>query len=356
MKLLIVDDELWSRKLIAKLLDWNTYGFTVIFEAEDGKAAIKKIEEDSIDLVITDMRMPGIDGAMLLDYISKKNLNIEVIVMSGYEDYKYLHSALKIKAIDYLLKPVVKSELHAAVITGINRITKNENNNYLAEILRRQDLKDDFNKFYETKLLLISSVKNASEQDVIFYANQLYKDFFNNNTKDINFTSFILDNIKREIIELEHDCGIGLNYDVVLVPETIIDRLLLICKHISSNAESRKISILEIQKYINSHISETMSLQDISKRYYVSKEHLSRLFKKETGVSVQKYINDKKIEYAKNLLRNHSTIAMSTVSVLCGFMDMHYFYRVFKNTTGLTPKQYQEQNQNHPINTSILSK
>jgi two-component system response regulator YesN len=347
MKLLIVDDELWSRRLIKKLLPWNEYGINTILEAGGGKQAIEILERDQCELMITDMRMPGIDGAQLLEYISMHDINVEIIAMSGYEDYKYLHAALKTKAIDYLLKPVVKEELHTAVLTGVNRINKNKSHSYMENILRREDIKEELNHYHEYKIQLLHVIHQCNETEIMELSRKIYQDFFKQKNNP-SFITYILSDLKRVIMEIEQEYELSFQYHDDIVPEEIEQRMLDLAKAIQEKRNDSQISILNIQKYISAHIGEALSLSTIADAFYVSKEHLSRLFKKEIGTTVQLYITSKKIAYSMMLLRKHHTLAISTIAVMCGYKDLQYFYRVFKKHNGITPLQYREQYQNNP--------
>ncbi len=122
--------------------------------------------------------------------------------------------------------------------------------------------------------------------------------------------------------------------------------IMKICVHIKDITLKEKIDILDIQKYIDNHFYETINLVDIAKKYHVSKEHLSRIFKKEVGVSVQNYIIEKRIEYAKRLLMRNGLLSIKTISIMSGYLDLQYFYRVFKRKVGVTPSDYRTSNIN----------
>lgn len=93
---------------------------------------------------------------------------------------------------------------------------------------------------------------------------------------------------------------------------------------------------------INSDLSAELNLSAIAKQLNVSSVYLSNIFKKETGKTVTEYINDKRITYAKHLLRTTS-LQIQTVSLHCGIMDVHYFSKLFKQKTGKTPSCFREE-------------
>jgi|GEM_PF-4332580 len=114
MKLIIVDDEPAVRGSIRMLANPEMLGFTMVEEASDGQEALKKIEKTKFDVMITDMRMPGMDGIGLLNSIRNEALPTTIVV-SAYHDFEYMRLAMHKHAVDYLLKPIKQVELIAAL-------------------------------------------------------------------------------------------------------------------------------------------------------------------------------------------------------------------------------------------------
>ena len=108
---MLVDDEYNVRDGLKYLIDWNCCGFEIAYEAQNGKAAWETIEKEKPDLVITDVKMPVMDGLELLSCIKKEYPIIRIIVLSGYNDFDYVKCAMRYGAVDYLLKPVDEDEL-----------------------------------------------------------------------------------------------------------------------------------------------------------------------------------------------------------------------------------------------------
>jgi two-component system response regulator YesN len=122
---LIVDDEPWIANGIKKLVDWESLGFTVVGEAFDGIAALEFIENNKPDVVISDIRMPGLDGIELLEQINLKKLDIKVILVSGYAEFDLAQKAVRFGAFDYLLKQIDKNKLFVALTRLEKVLTKN---------------------------------------------------------------------------------------------------------------------------------------------------------------------------------------------------------------------------------------
>lgn len=108
---LIADDEQLIRDGIASILDWQNMGFSHVFKAQNAYEAISILSAESIDLLITDINMPGKTGIELLEWVSQNTPDTVIIVISGYDKFEYAQSALHYGAVDYILKPIRKNEL-----------------------------------------------------------------------------------------------------------------------------------------------------------------------------------------------------------------------------------------------------
>ena len=104
-RLLIVDDEEDIRRGMAKGIPWGELGFEVTGQAGDGEEAVRLLETAKPDVVLSDIRMPKMDGIELMQYLSANHPEIKIIILSGYNDVEYLNMAIKNRVTEYLLKP-----------------------------------------------------------------------------------------------------------------------------------------------------------------------------------------------------------------------------------------------------------
>lgn len=118
--LLIVDDESIFRKGLSEYINWETYDCVVSATAKNGTEAIEIIESTPIDIVITDVRMPSLDGIGLAKYIYENHPEISVIILSDIQNLKYARSAFSIMLQKYLLKPAAKTD----VINAVQNVAK----------------------------------------------------------------------------------------------------------------------------------------------------------------------------------------------------------------------------------------
>ena len=119
-KILIVDDEPIICQGLSQTIPWENYDIEVVGAVYNGKEAINQISiHPEIDIVITDIRMPNVDGLELSAFIKTNFPNIRVIIISGYDDFEYAKRAIKLGVKDYLLKPVDIDEL----VDNVKKIT-----------------------------------------------------------------------------------------------------------------------------------------------------------------------------------------------------------------------------------------
>jgi two-component system response regulator YesN len=103
--LFVVDDDETVRQEIIRAVDWDRLGFTVAGEASNGEEAIQKMETLTPDVILTDVRMPGMDGIALIQHVREHLPETKVVVLSGYSDFAYLEASIKNQVFAYLLKP-----------------------------------------------------------------------------------------------------------------------------------------------------------------------------------------------------------------------------------------------------------
>ena len=108
---LLVDDEEDIIRIIMKKLDWESIGLTIIGQAANGEEALEMAEELTPDIVMTDIKMPYMDGLTLCRRLKELSRTIRVIIFSGFDEFEYAKEAIKMEAEEYLLKPVNAVEL-----------------------------------------------------------------------------------------------------------------------------------------------------------------------------------------------------------------------------------------------------
>ncbi|ETT56212.1 response regulator [Paenibacillus sp. FSL P4-0338] len=123
-RVLIVDDEYYFRQLLIRLVDWEAAGFEVAAEADDGSAALQIIGEQHIDLIITDIEMPNMNGLEFIGEVRKLNSAAKLIFITSYDNFSYAQQAISLGADHYLLKPVDEDAVEQALRTIRTQLTE----------------------------------------------------------------------------------------------------------------------------------------------------------------------------------------------------------------------------------------
>lgn len=163
MKVFLVEDEYIVREGIKNNIDWEKNGYDFCGEASDGELAFPMISEKRPDIVITDIRMPFMDGIELSRMIKEEYPEIKIIILSGHEEFEYAKAAIQIGVEEYLLKPINGDEL-LQVVNRVAQKIKEENES--RETL--QEGEGDENFEYAKRQLLSSLIDdNASLSDAM---------------------------------------------------------------------------------------------------------------------------------------------------------------------------------------------
>ena len=115
MNLLIIDDEQIVREGLKTIFPWAEYGFTVCGEAKNGEEGVSLIRSLNPDLVLLDIRLPKLDGLEVLKTVREEGFGGQIIILSGYADFDYAKTAIRLGVCSYLLKPIDEEELLHAV-------------------------------------------------------------------------------------------------------------------------------------------------------------------------------------------------------------------------------------------------
>lgn len=135
-KLLIADDEEIIRKRLVMKIEWNSLGFEVIGEASNGLELLELIKRLKPDVVLTDIRMPLMDGIELVEKVKEENIDTEIIVLSGFAEFEYAQKMLRLGVKDYILKPIDKEQIYK-VFEALKYKLNEKNNKF-------RDLKSKF--------------------------------------------------------------------------------------------------------------------------------------------------------------------------------------------------------------------
>lgn len=146
LKTIVVDDEENIRYLVSRLISLGNLGICVIGEASDGEEGLEMCRQLKPDIIVTDIRMPGMDGLEMLSRIKEILPFSEVILISGYSDFHHAQKAVEHGALAYLLKPIEELNLYAALSKAKDRILARINDKDRIKRLKKEvkKLQSDF--------------------------------------------------------------------------------------------------------------------------------------------------------------------------------------------------------------------
>lgn len=161
VRMVVIDDEYYIRTGIRDAIDWQSINVEIVGEAEDGEQGLELILAQKPDLVLTDIRMPFMDGLELIEKISDSQIGCGVIVLSGFDEFEYAQAALRHGVLDYLLKPIDKAKLKETVQKACQTIRNRRSVQHYRQlvdegtsVIRTQFLKDLlFDRIHDEKVI-----------------------------------------------------------------------------------------------------------------------------------------------------------------------------------------------------------
>lgn len=138
LNLLIVEDEETTREGLVELIPWESIGIRVCGTAENGLEALDKLGRERVDLLLTDIYMPLMDGLQLISQMKEKGYAIPCVLLSGYDDFRYAQSAIRLGATDFLVKPCSPKEIRDLFEKIVDRIAREKKEKELVTGLKSQ--------------------------------------------------------------------------------------------------------------------------------------------------------------------------------------------------------------------------
>lgn len=166
IKVFLVEDEMVIRRGIKNSIDWEKEGYIFCGEASDGELAYPMIIKEKPDILITDIRMPFMDGLELCKLVKKELPNIKILILSGYDEFDYAKEAIRLGVTEYLLKPISSGKLLEA-LNGVNESIRREKEDkdlvrkYMEEM--RENTEHEKQKFFEQMIAGNLSMADALE-------------------------------------------------------------------------------------------------------------------------------------------------------------------------------------------------
>jgi two-component system, response regulator YesN len=355
---MIVDDMEIMRKQIKRLPIWGESSeFCITVEAEDGQDALFKLQRQNVDLVITDIKMPRINGIELLKEVNENCLASCVVFLSEHSEFTFAREAIQYGIFDYLVKPVNPEELEdllKKVKKNIEEKRKSQN-----QVKKLEEKLMEKIEIYYPSNHINSIIKYVFEGNikVIEIVSIMVEDTFAALEGDSMKTALVLQKAYIEIWEaiktrhnwIEQFVDMDYYNEIFLTQYNNID---LMKKELIEVIESiialrnrfilhskKSLLIEEICEFSVRNVEKKISLVKISDALFVTKNYIGDVFKKETGMTVGEYITKIKLERAKQLVAK-SSLKSYEIAERLGYSDVEYFGKLFKKYTGVSPIEF----------------
>jgi len=203
LKLLITDDETLDREGLRRQLDWTQFSINTVFTAKDGSTALEILKDNDIDILFTDIKMPIMSGIELAQLAREMYPSIEIVFISGYDDFSYAKMAIHISVYEYILKPVCTDELTKCVINLVERIKEQRAEAEYRSILL-QIARDSEKRYAKEMTHSFGNKKTNNEiavEKIIMYVETNYKE--NISLNKIAKTLYYTPNYLGKIFKIE---------------------------------------------------------------------------------------------------------------------------------------------------------
>lgn len=341
--IMIVEDEKIIRRSLKKIIDSDTGGeFGIIGEAKDGMDALNLLQQISPQIIITDIRMPVMDGLSFIEEMNRRGLPFEIVILSGYDDFAYAKQAMRLGVSDYLLKPIDTAELLQTLHNIRNRIIrtsglvsdqiqwlrleKNQAQQIIDGIvaLDAAKVKQDVRRFYELAASCMA-------------AHMSMKDIFASLVEMLAAEQ----NQKKELSGIDWNNRLEFTQDGERNVHILESYLVSLIEELGTrrNWAGRLIAKRAIDYIERNYDKVNLQLQDVADDLGISVYYFSRTFKAETDQNFINYLTEYRLNKAKQLMSDPNA-KLQTISSQVGYEEYAHFSRTFKKYFGLSPTDY----------------
>lgn len=348
IRIVVIDDEYMVVEGLKALIARRQPLYQVVGWAYDGNEGLSVIRDTQPDIVITDIRIPGMDGLSLIETAREFCPDTAFVVISGYTEFEYARRALSLGVKGYIDKPVSREKLSEVLrrIEAEQKILEDDR----TELLRRQKKLEELDSLQEKSIRCLTRQEASefveSSGEVLSRLRSMYdgtSDLRRETYKYLCVTGDILleeqPKVNREELVSFKDMEKQETPDAILsYAQKILQK---ISRYLSANQTgSGHRAVLEVLDYIERHYQEDIGLNELASHTGMSTAYLSVLFKAEVGESFIKYLTELRVKKAKGLLKEGYKV--KDVSDMVGYSNYRYFCDIFKKQTGQTPHEYKE--------------
>lgn len=338
IKVLVIDDDKLARKGLISIFPFEQYGMTVVGDVQNGRAGLEFLENCEVDLAFVDIDMPEMNGLEFMKESKKRYPDLQFVVLTFYEDFKYAQQALRLGALDYVSKIMLETEDYHQMLTRIVGVMK-QKESHVKQMAQTAEFDEN----------LWNQVAEEWKKKYWLYYDQEFVKL----CKLSRNISNVLWRIHHLMVWLlrQIECESGFEY--AKLPEvdcmdSIIDwirdwrkNFLNWCQH-SESLDYMEACMVKALQYVRDHIDTSLHTEVVAERFGLSRSYFSINFKKLTGVNFHECVRKERMKAAKQLLKDTNKTVLD-ISQLVGYEDVNYFNKVFLDEEKITPTAYRKE-------------
>lgn len=371
--ILLAEDEKGIRENIQRGIVWEKYGFYIAASASNGEQAMEMFEKFQPDVLLTDIRMPFMDGLELSRMVKRILPTTRIVILSGYMEFAYAKEAISVGVEEYLVKPVTPMKLiktftalkekmdaqrwqeasYAGFAGGLWEVEDQLNETTVKNI----DV-NDLKRMGERENALWKFLQQGGMAEVETFVDQYLTSFEPSMLSSMIYRYYFLVQMLAMCMKAIETLGGNpeIIYDSVQDVRSFLSRitsvetakeelkgiLSVVLRFRDQSVHHAEGQIWNAESYIREHFREDgLSLGDVAEHVGLSPNYFSYVFKQKTGDRFIKYLTNLRLAEAKKLLK---TTNLTTVEIAenVGYNNVNYFSAVFHKTVGVTPKEFRE--------------
>lgn len=332
LSVVVVDDDPQVRMGIKKIVKWEQYGVDKLAILSNGREAWEYICDNEVNLLITDIRMPLMDGFELSRRVKSKYPSIEIVFLSAYAEFEYAKSAIDVGVRKYILKPIDRQGIND-ISDVIQQIAKENKENKAIDYKRKEFIEHITEVFKQNDTELIKKeIINKSSENI-----DKLKEYY---TFIFECLKVVTDTDVRAIVDcLNHIDNLEELQEYVLNKLNSIHHIY----NITSNGNT-KMMIEFVKQYIDDNISDrNLDVNNIAAMMNMGASYVIKIFKEQERETIFQYILKQRMSKAKRLIEE-TDLSIKEISQKVGYEDQGLFTRNFRRLFGVSPLEYRELN------------
>jgi two-component system response regulator YesN len=397
--MVIIDDEYLVRLGLSKTIDWSKYGVEIVGTAGDGKTGFELVEKEQPDLIISDIRMPFMNGVELIKKLSSAGFEGEIIVLTAYKDFDYAVETYKSGIFSYVLKPVENAEIIGVVQKALEKLNEKKKDqmmksaysssintmqsSYIESLLKGNEEKEEegikthlsnlnISLPLKGSLVLLKEDNPSPSSEQVSLGGKIVEEYLKKALLDcVSFlvngsqVFFINSEEKEEIIKHIYQSFLDLEkeseetFTLALTSYQSLTALPQAFNECLTYAENKLMSgfntvetknddsisfrhyasIKSFYRLISEEYASPLTVSSVALKLGVSESYLMHLLKDSLGKTFNDILTDYRLSWAKKYLKE-GKLRINEIAYKVGYPDEKYFSKVFKKETGVNPSEY----------------